>query len=119
MAINILTILEKSKKVGFQLLLGFLINLISWLYIYYSIQPTSEEVPLHYSVVYGPDYIDKGTFIYIIPFTGLVVLIVNYILYRTMRDKDLFASRMLIFGASLVQVFVFLSLAYLRSVTIV
>ncbi len=119
MALNLTPTLNVIKKVGFQLSLGFLINLLSWLYIHYSIQPTSEVVPLHYSVVYGPDYIDKGTYIYIIPFTGLVVLIVNYILYRTMRDRELFASRMLIFGAMLVQVFVFLSLAYLRSVTIV
>jgi hypothetical protein len=108
---------EKLRQVWLQNAVALLLNIITWLYIYMVIEPSEELVPLHYSVVYGADYVDKGYYIYILPLTGLVILFLNYMLYHYISKKEIFAGKLLIISALAVQIFLFIAVLFLKSVT--
>jgi hypothetical protein len=110
-------IYDKLRQVWLQGILALLLNLLTWVYIRFVIEPSDELVPLHYNVIYGADYVDKGYYIYILPLTGLIVLGLNFALYRYISKKDLFAGKLLIGAALAVQVFLFIAVLFLKSVT--
>ncbi|MBI4363350.1 MAG: hypothetical protein HY545_00695 [Candidatus Doudnabacteria bacterium] len=92
---------DRLNVLGF----GFslLINIIHWLILLIKIKPGSENILLHYNVVYGPDFVERASFIYIIPLIALVFLIINLILSNFYYDKEKTASVFLTFATIAVQ----------------
>ncbi len=111
-------LLSFFNKVLFLLGLGFVFNIISWLIIVTQIKPTSEVLPLHYNIFYGLDQVGKGYYIYGIPLVGLVILILNYILYRYAVNKEPFAAKTLIAVGLVAQVFILFAILFLKSIIV-
>lgn len=98
---------------------AFAVNIISWLFIYYKIRPSSEIVPLHYNIFYGADLVGKGYFIYLIPAAGLFIILLNAVVYRFTLRIDRFAGKTLAIVSFAAQILIFVALAFLKSLILV
>ncbi|MBI3626527.1 hypothetical protein HY224_00585 [Candidatus Uhrbacteria bacterium] len=69
--------------------LSLLLNLATWAGLLWRLKPTSEPIPLHYNVYFGPDLIGPWQQAYVIPGLGLGFLVLNlvlaYLFYRRER----------------------------------
>jgi len=99
--------------------LAFAINIITCLFIYYKIRPSSEVVPLHYNIFYGPDVIGKGYYIYLLPAAGVLIALVNIIFYRYSLKVDAFGGKTLAVVSMIAAVFIFIAVIFLKSLIVV
>jgi len=76
----------QNKKNILFLVLGMIINLTSWVYLYIKIKPQEEPIYLHYNIYFGVDLIGQWYQIFFIPLTGLIIYFINlyfsYIIYK-------------------------------------
>jgi hypothetical protein len=77
---------------------SLLINIIHILLLYFKIGLSPFTILLHYNIVYGPDLVRDARFVYIIPITALVFLIVNIFLARFFFRKEKLAAYFLNFS---------------------
>ena len=88
---------------------GAFINIITWLVIAGKFGFSSEQVPLHFNIVYGIDFVGSARLLYQIPAAGLAILGLNTFLSKSIYQKnELFAS-FLIFVSLFVQVLLFVA----------
>ncbi len=106
------------KNVLFQTVLALVLNIISWLVIATQIKPNAEVIPLHYNIFYGPDLVGKGYYAYIIPSVGLLVLLVNFGLYKYAIKKEPFAAKVIVSISLVVQILILISILFLKSIII-
>ena len=72
--------------------LAALLNIIHWLILFIKIRPGSARILLHYNVVYGPDLVDKSTFVYLIPLVALIFFILNLYTSAVFYKKEKLAA---------------------------
>lgn len=87
-------------SVGF----GLLINIIHWVVLLIKIQPSSQNILLHYNVIYGPDFVEKSSYIYVIPATALILFILNLVLSNIFFRREKIAAYFLNFASIAVQI---------------
>lgn len=68
------------------------INIIHWLLLYFKVKPGSVSMLLHYNVVYGPDLVDKGYYVYFVPAIALGALALNSGLAAFFYSKEKLAA---------------------------
>jgi hypothetical protein len=95
--------------------LAFIVNIITWLFIYFKIKPASEVIPLHYNIFYGADFAGKAYFIYFMPAIGLAILLVNYFFYKKSEKFEKFAGQLLLAVSLFVQLMVLIAIFFLKS----
>lgn len=69
----------KNKFVSFSLIFSLLFNIGIWFLLYLFIKPKTEPIFLHYNIYFGIDLIGEWYRIYLIPLSGFVILLVNYL----------------------------------------
>lgn len=77
----------------FQVIFSFTfgINLVIWILLYFKFFPLrslGDLVPLHYNVYFGIDLVGKWYKIFIIPLSGLIIFLINLILYCLLYLKE-------------------------------
>ncbi|MFA6271490.1 MAG: hypothetical protein WC693_00085 [Patescibacteria group bacterium] len=79
----------RNKIIGVALLIALFLNLGIWILLYMNIKPSPDPVFLHYNIYFGIDLIGDWYRIYIIPLSGLLIILVNYfvgvIMYSSKR----------------------------------
>lgn len=80
-----------------------LLNIIHWLGLYIKIRPSDSRILLHYNVVYGPDFVDKSTYAYLIPLAALVFFTINLIAAFMLYKKEKLAAYFLNIASIAVQ----------------
>lgn len=99
------------RKIPVAVLLGAgtLLNVFSWIWLLLQIPRTTEQVFLHYTILFGVDQIGEPGQVYRVPLIGLVLLVLNllggWVLYR----KDSFYSYALLAIAVILNIFVAIS----------
>ena len=88
-----------------------IINILNWIsarYIYTEIG--DKLIALHYNVDFGVNYIGKAREIFIIPFLGLIIIIINFILILFLnRYKDKRFFHHILFNSALISNLVLLA----------
>lgn len=97
-------------------LAGVLFNIILWLLALGKFGLSRDIKPLHFSVVYGIDFVGKGREILELPGFGLLVLAVNLWTAKRITKEYRLLSYFLIVGAELVQLILILALIALAGV---
>lgn len=68
-------------------LISLVTIIITFLIVFFKINPDSQSTyALHYSVLVGVDLLGSGTNFYKLPGIGLVVLLVNYFIFRYLKS---------------------------------
>lgn len=73
-------------KIWFLWAVGLLLNIITFLFIYFKIQPSGQTLALHYNVLVGVEWYGKGTNLFLIPLVGLLISLVNFTLLKTLKE---------------------------------
>jgi len=97
-------------KVNF--IISIVLNLILWAGLYYKIQPFSYlteygTIPLHYNLYFGIDLLGKWYTAFVLPFFGLIVIIVNNIIAYNLFVRERFLSYFLLIMQTIVNVALF------------
>jgi hypothetical protein len=83
------------------------LNIVIWIAAkYIAVVVGADQIALHYSVGFGIDYYGDTNQVYVIPFLGLVVILLNFILFSLVsnyKDKN-FIAHVLFAGALVVNI---------------
>lgn len=69
----------ENKFVAFSFLFSLFFNVGIWILLNQFIEPTTELIYLHYNIYFGIDLIGEWYKVYLIPFSGFLILLVNYL----------------------------------------
>ncbi|HYV33802.1 MAG TPA: hypothetical protein VE973_03060 [Candidatus Limnocylindria bacterium] len=98
---------EKLKSyftnVWFLWALCLIFNIITFLFIYFKIHPGNKTLALHYNVLVGVEWYGKGKNLYFIPGVGLLISGVNFVLYRSFKNNEVFLASLTVFVSLSVQ----------------
>jgi hypothetical protein len=68
--------------------IGFVLNILSWLWVMYYMHPSGDILPLHYNIYFGIDHIGSGWFLYWQPAVGLLIILMNLVLVKINKSKQ-------------------------------
>lgn len=112
MTIFPLKLFLKDRGVLSFLSLTLLFNAALWVYLPLAVPITSNAIFLHYTVHFGVDLIDSWGNIFVLPFLGLFLAAVNFLLaYLVYRHKIL--SWLLTGAAALLQIILLIQAFFL------
>lgn len=107
---------QSSYKSDLQVKLNFFIslaiNLISLGILYYRIQPfsylaPSGDIPLHFSSYFGIDIYAKWYVVFVLPVSGLIVMIVNNLIGYMLFAKERILSIFLVYTQTIITLILF------------
>ncbi len=93
-----------------------IVNIITFLFIFYKIHPDNKLLALHYNVLIGVEWYGKGKNLYFIPGIGLIITFVNFIIYRALKNSEFFYNFLVIFISLCVQLILLASALFLVKV---
>ncbi len=86
---------------------SLVINIFLWLWLYLTVSPKELPVPLHYNIYFGIDLIGEWYKIFFIPFSGFVILFINFLISFIIYRKQKIISYFLSALTGLFQLFLF------------
>ncbi len=102
---------SRAEKIKFYLTnlwflwsLCFILNIITFLFIYFKIHPTNQTLALHYNVLVGVETYGAGKSLYYIPAIGLAISLVNLMLQKALKDSRNLLPLLTVFSSLCVQV---------------
>jgi len=57
--------------------IALLTNILLWLWLIVYIQPSTDNLVLHYNIYFGIDQLGSGLKLYLMPLFGLIILAIN------------------------------------------
>lgn len=94
----------KSHIAIWLLIFGFLANMINWIILWIWIEPVEFPIILHYNVYFGVDSVGDYRQVYILPFVGLILFLINLLLAMYFyAQKERIASYVLLIGTLMIQ----------------
>ena len=92
------------------------LNIITFLFIYFKIHPGNKTLALHYNVLIGVEWYGKGKNLYYLPGVGLAISVVNFILFREFRKSGEFLASLTVFTSLCVQLIILTATLFLAQV---
>ncbi len=99
----------KDKQIMTILFLSVLLNIFIWIFLFQNQKENSYPIILHYNLFFGVDYLGNYEKVYLIPLSGLIVIIVNSILGHLLYLKEKLAVYFLVFIIFIIQVFLLIN----------
>ncbi len=117
MAMNLKKGLVKYfSNVWFLWALCLIFNIITFLLIFYKINPGEQNLTLHYNVIAGAELYGRGANLYLIPGIGLAILLANFILYKKLKGSEVFFAPLCLFITFTIEIILLVSTLVLASV---
>lgn len=88
------------------------LNLWMWTMLYSRVYPTHELVTLHYNIYFGITLVGEWHKIFIIPFFGMCVIVINFFFSLLLYERDKLAAYITIAVSCIIQAILLFS-AYL------
>ena len=87
---------------------NLIISLACWLFgliwLYFKITPRVEPVALRYTIYFGIDLIGPWYYVYIFPLSGIIIILINFILAYLIFLKIKILSYFLALASSVIQI---------------
>jgi hypothetical protein len=97
--------------------LSFLFNIITFLIIRYKLGGNSESsMALKYNIISGVEWFGKGQNLYLIPIVGFFIFVINFILFRSLRNAEPFLSILTTSATLVVQIILLFGILFLMRV---
>lgn len=93
-----------------------IVNIITFLLLYFKIHPGDKTLALHFNVVAGVEWYGKGKNLYFLPAVGLGITAINFFLYRAVRKGGNFFAPLTVFVSFFVQLLLLLAVLSLAQV---
>ncbi len=114
--LNTQKIFRVFENVWFLWIVCLLLNIITFLLVFYKIHPGDRILALRYNILVGVEWYDKGNNLYLIPGAGLAVLSVNFILFKALNKSGRFLSLLALLVTFVVESALLLSILMLARV---
>jgi len=95
----------KDKQIMTMLSFSIFLNIFIWIFLIQNQKENTHPIILHYNLFFGVDCLGNYEKIYLIPLSGLVIIIVNSILGHLLYLKEKLAAYFLVFIIFIIQVF--------------
>ncbi len=96
--------------------LCLILNIITFLFLFFKIHPGSKILALHYNVLLGVDWYGAGRNLYFIPGVGFLISAVNFTLYRSLGNNEAFLSSLTAFVSLCAQLILLVAALFLAKV---
>ena len=96
--------------------LCLILNIITFLFIYFKIRPTDATLALHYNVLVGVETYGNGKNLYLIPGVGFAISAVNFILDKAIKKNETFLASLAVFTSLCAQIILLASVLFLVKV---
>lgn len=97
---------------------ALLVNILIWILTLSKFGTGSARVPLHFSIVYGINFLGPARQIYLLPLAGLLFILVNAGLARMLYDREKLLAYFLAVGSTVAQVILCLAALSLLAVNV-
>ncbi len=98
-----------NKDVFRVILFSLFINFIIWIYLIDNYINIDTPIILHYNLFFGVDLLGAYIKVFLLPVSGLVILLINAILGQAFYKSERLASYLLTFNALMVQILLLIS----------
>lgn len=98
-----------DSYVVFILLFSALLNLINWAYLLLNRIGGDYPVILHYNLFFGVDFLGDYNLVFLVPFSGVLVFILNSLLGHVFYKGEKLAAYMLTINIFIMQCFLLLA----------
>jgi len=95
----------KYRPALWAIILSAAINLAAWLVLAFQLPRGEEQIFLHYTVIFGVDYLGSWLSAFIVPAIGLSILLINAVLGWLIFHKEKFAVIVITSISVLCQIF--------------
>lgn len=95
------------------LLISLVLNLANWFWLLWRIRPQTEQIFLHYNILFGVDYIGEWWRVLFLPISGLIILLINAVIGWYYFNQNKFVAYLLNFTGLLCQIFLLIASAIL------
>jgi len=99
----------KDKQIMAILFLSVLLNVFIWIFLLQNQKENTYPIILHYNLFFGVDYLGNYEKIYLIPLSGLIIIIINLILGHLLYLKEKLAAYFLVFIIFIIQIFLLIN----------
>lgn len=96
--------------------LCLILNIITFLFIYFKIHPGNKTLALHFNVLVGVEWYGVGKNLYFLPSVGLIISAVNFTLYKALKDDKNFLSFLTVFASLCAQIIILTAALFLAKV---
>lgn len=103
----------KKPAIFLPLLVGLVLNGISWLWMWWGVTPRSEQAVLHYTVLFQVDQLGSFGALYQVPAIGLGILLINVCVSWALYNYDVFLAELTMFAGALLQIGIIAAVAIL------
>lgn len=100
----------KDWRISAPFVVSGLLLLAGWYEVLRYIHPTTEQIFLHYNIVFGVDLIGAWWKLYLLPAGGLLIFLVNHLLSLHFYGDDRFLSRLINIATAVIMFFLFLAI---------
>jgi len=83
------------------------INLATYLFTYFKVEPTIYPLPFHISVYFGIDYLAPFWYYYLIPIGGTVILLGHSLAAKAVYREDMFLAQLLLITNIFINAYLF------------
>lgn len=95
----------KKLSIGGVFGVGLILNICAWVWLSIYTPQDLDQLFLHYNILFGVDLIGPAWRVYMVPLSGLIILLANTIIGWFLYKQDKFIAQLLIFVAALAQIF--------------
>ena len=117
---NILGFIKKIpgffKEIWFLWALCLIVNIITFLAVFFKVHSGNTNYALHYNILIGVDWRNRGANLYFVPVIGLTLGVINLFVYRRLKDGDNFLSFLTAFISLVIQVILLAAVLFLSIV---
>ena len=90
-----------------------ILNIITFLILYFKIHAGNQTLALHYNVLVGVEWYGKGKNLYFIPAVGVAISAVNFTLFSRLKDSANFLSSLTVFASLCAQIILLAAVMFL------
>ena len=98
----------KNKIILINLAGNLFFNLFLWLLLFLKIKPQEAPLLLHYNIYFGIDLIGEWYKVFLIPFSGLAIFLLNLIFSFIIYKKDKILSYFPLIVSLIIQIILFI-----------
>jgi hypothetical protein len=96
---------------------SLLLNIITVLVVRYKLGGNSENsVALKYNIISGVEWFGQGKNLYLIPVVGFFILVINFVLFRSLKNNGPFLATLTAFATLIVQIILLSGIVFLMQV---